>query len=60
MNMGYPIDENSYQYESAQELAISLGIDLDTIEGDYAEAYQHAHKFWDSILYKKFNFMDEK
>jgi len=44
--MGYWIDENTYQFESEEEMAKSLGIDLETIEGDYAEAFQHVSQSW--------------
>ena len=44
--MGYWIDENTYQCDDKKELAAVLGIDLETIEGDYGEAYQHMNQFW--------------
>jgi hypothetical protein len=46
--MGYWIDENTYQFEDEKEMAAALGIDLDTIEGDYAEAYHHMSKIWNT------------
>ncbi|MFA7192378.1 MAG: hypothetical protein WC089_03725 [Candidatus Paceibacterota bacterium] len=54
--MGHWIDENTYQYDDKKEMAAALGIDLETIEGDYAEAYQHMSKFWNrSEIDKRFN-----
>ncbi len=48
MEIKYDEIGNPYiQYESETEFAATLGIDLETIEGDYAEAYQHCTKFWD-------------
>lgn len=58
--MEHFIDENTYQFESEKELSAFSGMDLDTIDGDYAEAYQHTIKFWNSIRDKKFNLLDEK
>lgn len=48
--MGYWIDENTFQFESEAEMALSLGIDIETIEGDYREAYQHMNKFWNDLV----------
>lgn len=45
--MGYWIDENTYQYENEREMMAALGLDLDTIEGDYAEAFHHMSNHWE-------------
>ncbi len=37
------------QYESEKEFANALGIDLETKEGDYSEAYHHMSKIWDKV-----------
>lgn len=47
--MGYWIDENTYQFESEAEMAKSLGIDLETIEGDYNEAYHRESQRWNKM-----------
>lgn len=44
--MGYWIDEDTYQFDDEREMMGSLGLDPDTIEGDYNEAYHHMSKFW--------------
>ena len=38
------------QCENENELAASLGINLETIEGDYSEAFQHMSKMWEKVL----------
>jgi len=54
--MGYWIDENTYQFENEREMMASLGLDPDTIEGDYAEAYHNIFKSWKKVeLDKRFN-----
>lgn len=52
MRSDYP-DENTYQFESEKEFAAFLGINLETIDGDYAEAYQHMSKYWDNVKVDK-------
>lgn len=47
--MGYWINEDTYQFDDGKEMAASLGIDLQTIEGDYAEAWHHMNKWWTNI-----------
>ena len=51
--MGYWIDENTYQFQDEREMMAALGIDPDTIEGDYAEAYQHQSQIWKSAKIDK-------
>ena len=38
-----------FDYPKFKEMASDLGIDLDTMEGDYAEAYHHMSRMWHSI-----------
>lgn len=45
--MGYWIDEDNYQFEDEREMMACLGLDPDTIEGDYAEAYHHMSRQWE-------------
>jgi hypothetical protein len=47
--MGYWIDEDSFQFDSEAEMAKSLGIDLETMEGDYAEAFHRESKRWANV-----------
>jgi hypothetical protein len=47
--MGYWIDEDTFQFEDEREMMASLGLDPDTIEGDYAEAYHHMSKLWENL-----------
>lgn len=44
--MGHWIDEDTYQFEDEREMMIALGLDPNTIEGDYAEAYHYMTKMW--------------
>lgn len=39
--MGYWVNEDTYQFEDERDLSEFLGINLDTMEGDYREALQH-------------------
>ena len=49
-------EEELYQFENERELMSFLGLDPDTIEGDYAEAYHHMNKFWEKAkIDQKFN-----
>jgi hypothetical protein len=58
--MGYWIDENTYQFENEREMIASLGLDPDTIEGDYAEAFHHLSREWEKVkIDKKFTFYEE-
>jgi hypothetical protein len=45
--MGYLIDDNIYQFEDEREMMSFLGLDPDTLQGDYAEAYHHTSKMWE-------------
>jgi hypothetical protein len=45
--MGFWLDEDTYQFSDLKEMAASLGIDLETMEADYAEAYHHLSRHWD-------------
>ena len=47
--MGYWVDENTYQYDSDEEMMNCLGIDPETMQGDYSEAYQHWYKKWEDV-----------
>lgn len=44
--MGHWIDKDTYQFNSEEEMMKSLGIDSETIQGDYAEAYQRESMRW--------------
>lgn len=44
--MGYKIDENTYQFDDEREMLAALGLDIDTMEGDYREAYYHISRRW--------------
>jgi len=44
--MGNRINVDTYQFGDEKEMAASLGIDLETIEGDYAEAYHRMSQLW--------------
>lgn len=58
--MAHWIDENTYQFDSTEELICSLGLDPETIEGDYAEAFQHQHHFWNKVdIDKRFTDIEE-
>lgn len=50
------IDENGdeyIQYESDEEFMKALGLDPETIEGDYAESFQRYHHTWDQAKLDK-------
>ena len=42
-------DEFIQQFESKEEMMELLGIDPETIEGDYAEAYLHMQKIYNNV-----------
>ena len=42
-------EELIYQFESEEEMMRALGIDPETKEGDYAEAYHHMQKIWNNV-----------
>lgn len=48
--MGYWVKENEYQCESESELMKLLGLDPETIKGDYAEAFHHMSKKWNQEI----------
>jgi len=53
--MGYWVDENTYQFDDEKEMMADLGIDADTVKGDYAEAHHHISRFWNrSEIDKRF------
>ena len=55
--MGYWVDADTYQYDDEREFMASIGLDPDTIEGDYAEGAHHMQKIWNRIpIDNKFNF----
>lgn len=43
------IDKKTMNEEEIKKKCESWGIDLDTIEGDYAEAYQHLSRKWNEV-----------
>lgn len=47
--MGYWIDKDTYQFDNEREMMIALGLDPDTMEGDYAESYHHMSKMWGNV-----------
>jgi hypothetical protein len=42
-------EEIFHQFANEKEMANHLGIDIDTMEGDYAEAFHWLNKKWDKI-----------
>lgn len=57
--MGYWIDEDTYQFDDEKEMAASLGIDIETMEGDYAEAHHKCRKIWEAAEIDK-RFIDKR
>lgn len=47
--MGFWIDDDTYQFVDVNEMAASLGIDLETAEGDYGESYHWCNKIWEAV-----------
>jgi hypothetical protein len=45
--MGFWIDEDTYQFDDEKEMAANLGLDTETLEGDYAESYHWCNKMWE-------------
>jgi hypothetical protein len=47
--MGYWIDDDTYQCHDKREMMGLLGLDPDTIQGDYAEAMHALQKEWNKV-----------
>ena len=42
-------DEEYYQFDDQREMAAHFGIDIDTMDGDYAEAFHYLTKYWNQV-----------
>lgn len=47
--MGEWLDDDTYQCDDEKEMMSLLGLDPETIEGDYAEAFHHMLKVWNAV-----------
>lgn len=59
--MGYWIDKDTFQFDSMDEMIRSIGLDPETLEGDYAEAYHRMSSYWNqSEIDVRFTTGDQK